>query len=117
MDIEIVREYCLNKKGVTESFPFGPDTLVFKVGTKVFLLSGLDRFPFNFNVKTKPEWSEDLRAKYAQIYGAFHMNKKHWNTVECEGIKPELIYKLIDQSYDLVLNSLTKKEKELILNS
>jgi len=117
MDANEVLDYCLAKKGVTESFPFDNETLVMKVGTKMFLLMSLERQPLNINVKTDPEWSLELREKYPQITGAFHMNKTHWNSVSLDGLKRDLILKMIDQSYDLVFKSLTKKAKEEIINS
>ncbi|KPE50652.1 MmcQ/YjbR family DNA-binding protein [Chryseobacterium indologenes] len=117
MDANEILDYCLAKKGVTETFPFDNETLVMKVGTKMFLLMPLEKQPLNINVKTDPEWSAELREQYPQITGAFHMNKTHWNSVMTDGLKRELILKMIDQSYDLVFNSLTKKAKEEILKS
>ncbi|WP_394673804.1 MmcQ/YjbR family DNA-binding protein [uncultured Chryseobacterium sp.] len=116
MDANEILDYCLAKKGVTESFPFDNETLVLKVGGKMFLLMPLERIPLQINVKTDPEWSAELREQYPQINGAFHMNKTHWNSVITDGIKKDLIFKLIDQSYELVFNSLTKKAKEEIIN-
>lgn len=112
---EEVREYCLAKKGVTEGFPFNETTLVFKVGGKMFLLMALDTQPLVFSAKNKEDYNQELREKYYQISGAYHMNKTHWNSVVCEGLKSDLIKKLIDDSYDLVFESLTKKVKEEIL--
>ncbi|MBL7880082.1 MmcQ/YjbR family DNA-binding protein [Chryseobacterium mucoviscidosis] len=117
MDANEILDYCLSKKGVTESFPFDNETLVLKVGTKVFLLMGLERQPLGINVKTDPEWSAELREKHPQITGAYHMNKTHWNSVVVDGLRKDLILKMIDQSYELVFKSLTKKVKEEILNS
>lgn len=117
MEAEEIREYCLSKKAVTEGFPFDNETLVFKIGGKMFLLVSLEKHPATFSAKADPEWSEELREKYHQINSAFHLNKTHWNSVVCEGLKKELILKLIDHSYDLVFKSLTKKLKEEILNS
>jgi len=117
MDANEILEYCLSKKGVTESFPFDNETLVLKVGTKVFLLMGLERQPLGINVKTDPEWSAELREQHPQITGAYHMNKTHWNSVVVDGLRKDLILKMIDQSYELVFKSLTKKVKEEILNS
>jgi len=116
MDANEILVYCLAKKGVTESFPFDNETLVIKVGTKMFLLMSLERQPLSINVKTDPEWSLELREQYRQITGAFHMNKTHWNSVSVDGLKRDLILKMIDQSYDLVFKSLTKKAKEEILS-
>ncbi len=115
METEEIREYCLSKKAVTESFPFDNETLVFKVGGKMFLLISLERHPATFSAKADPEWSEELRENYPQISGAYHMNKTHWNSIVCEGLKKDLIIKLIDHSYDLVFKSLTKKIREEIL--
>jgi len=116
MDANEILEYCLSKKGVTESFPFDNETLVLKVGTKMFLLMSLERQPLSINVKTDPEWSLELREQHPQITGAYHMNKIHWNSVSVDCLKRDLLLKMIDQSYDLVFKSLTKKIKEEILN-
>ncbi|MGL6127311.1 MmcQ/YjbR family DNA-binding protein [Chryseobacterium artocarpi] len=117
MDANEILEYCLAKKAVTESFPFDNETLVLKVDIKIFLLMGLERQPLSINVKTDPEWSAELREQYPQITGAYHMNKTHWNSVSVGGLKRELIFKLIDHSYDLVFKSLTKKVQNTINNS
>ena len=114
MDANEILDYCLAKKGVEESFPFDKETLVMKVGGKMFLLMSLEKQPLSIAVKTDPEWSAELREKYPQITGAYHMNKTHWNGVICDGLKKELIFEMIDDSYDLVLKSLTKKlQKEI----
>lgn len=117
MDANEILDYCLSKKGVTETFPFDNETLVMKVGTKMFLLMSLEKQPLTIAVKTDPEWSAELREQYPQITGAFHMNKTHWNSVSLDGLKRELVLKMIDHSYDLVFKSLTKKAKEEIENS
>ncbi len=117
MDTNEILDYCLAKKGVTETFPFDNETLVLKVGTKMFLLIALEKQPLSINVKTDPEWSAELRERYPQITGAFHMNKTHWNSVLVGGLKRELILQLIDQSYDLVFKSLTRKIQNTIINS
>ena len=114
MNLENYYEYCLSKKGVTEHFPFDNETLVFKVGGKMFLLVPLEKKPVTFAAKADPERSEELRARYPQISGAYHMNKTHWNSVVCESLKQDLIFKLIDHSYDLVFKSLTKKVRDSI---
>ncbi len=116
MDANEILDYCLAKKGVEETFPFDKVTLVLKVGGKMFLLMDLEKQPLSIAVKTDLEWSEELREKHPQICGAYHMNKTHWNSVLCEGLKRELIKKMIDHSYDLILNSLTKKKREEIMN-
>lgn len=109
---EEIREYCLAKAGVVEGFPFDLDTLVFKVGGKMFLLIPLEKQPLEFSAKNIPEVNERLREQYPQISGAWHMNKIHWNTVKCDGLKRDLILQLIDESYCLVINSLPKKARD-----
>ncbi|MDT0556342.1 MmcQ/YjbR family DNA-binding protein [Patiriisocius hiemis] len=113
MDIENFREYCLSKKGVTESFPFDEHTLVFKVMGKMFALCGLERVPAQVNLKCDPERSVSLRAEYdGTIIPGYHMSKLHWNTVYMQEIPPKLLVELIDHSYNLVVANLTKKLKE-----
>lgn len=113
MNLETYYEYCLSKKGVTEHFPFDEDTLVFKVGAKIFALSSLSQWEKNepsVNLKCDPERAQELRAEYDEIKPGFHMNKVHWNTVSLNGNLPEAFVKeLIDHSYELVFKSLTKK--------
>lgn len=111
MTAEELRQYCLTKTGVTEGFPFDTETLVFKVGGKIFLLMSLEHQPLRFNVKCDPEYALELREHYHQITPGYHMNKKHWNTVEVDGLKAELIKKLIDDSYNLIFNALPAKIK------
>ena len=113
MNIEEFRDYCLSKKGATESFPFDETTLVFKVMGKMFALTGLEHQPITVNLKCDPERSIELREEYdGLILGAFHMNKLHWNSIEIENNIPiGLLLELIDLSYDLVVHKLTKKLK------
>ncbi|WP_134088389.1 MmcQ/YjbR family DNA-binding protein [Olivibacter sp. XZL3] len=117
MNIEELRTYCLSKKGVTEGFPFGPDTLVFKVGGKVFLLTGLDVQPLSFNAKCDPERAIDLREQYPfSVFPGYHMNKKHWNTVEANGeLSLQQLKDLIDHSYELVYNKLSPRIRSTLL--
>ncbi len=111
MNIEIIRNYCLDKKGVTESFPFDSDTLVFKVMGKMFLLTSLSE-PEKINVKCDPQTAIDLRERYDAVQPGYHMNKKHWNTIDmAQGITDSLIKKWIDDSYDLIVHDLPKKVK------
>lgn len=111
MNIEEFRNYCLSKKGVTESFPFDEETLVFKVMGKMFALTGLEYNPARANLKCDPERSVLLREEYdGLIYPGYHMSKLHWNTIELERTVPEsLIRDLVDHSYDLVVAKLTRK--------
>ena len=111
MNIEAYRNYCLNKKGVTESFPFDAETLVFKVGGKMFALTNIDSF-ISINLKCDPELSLELREQYQAVKPGYHMNKKHWNSITVNGdLSDPKIYELIDLSYNLVVKSLTKKLK------
>ena len=114
---EEIREYCLEKKGVTEGFPFNETTLVFKVGGKMFLLMALENQPLVFSAKNTEGKNQELRAQYYQISGAYHMNKTHWNSIVCEGLKPDFLKHLLAVSYQLVFNSLTRKVKEEVRNS
>ncbi len=113
MNLETFYEYCLSKKSVTEHFPFDEETLVFKVGGKMFGLSSLTQWEKGMpsvNLKCNPDYAEELRAQYDDIKPGFHASKKHWNTIEINRDVPDsLIKKLIDHSYDLVFKSLTKK--------
>ena len=85
MNVETLREYCLSKPDAEESFPFGPDTLVFKVRDKVFLLTGLDSPDLRFNVKCDPDKAIEVREEFPCVLPGFHMNKKHWNTIVVDG--------------------------------
>ena len=112
MNIERFREICLSKKAVTESFPFDETALVFKVIDKMFAICSIDNFQ-SFSLKCDPEWAIELREQYPEgIYGGYHLNKKHWNTVRIdENVPEELMEKMIQHSYDLVVWKLTKKQK------
>lgn len=104
MNIETIREYILQKPSVTEGFPFGEDTLVFKVNGKIFLLAGLDSSPLQFNVKCDPEKAIQLREDHPEsVLPGYHMNKKHWNTIIVDGrLAGRLVKEMIDDSYALV---------------
>jgi len=115
MNIEEYRDYCLAFPGVTEGFPFDSSTLVFKVMGKMFALTDVDDFR-SVNLKADPEYSIELRELYSGIKPGYHMSKIHWNTIDTDGsVEDELIYKLIKDSYDLVVLSLTKKLKEELI--
>jgi len=113
MHIEEFRTYCLSKPGVTESFPFDEVTLVFKVMSKMFALTGLGKEQFTVNLKCDPERALDLREEYSEIQPGYHMSKKHWNTIDFEGsLNDDFLVELIDHSYDLVVKKLKKSERE-----
>lgn len=113
MTIQDYYDYCLSKKGVTEHFPFDEDTLVFKVGGKMFALSSLSEWERGLpsvNLKCDPDRGTELRAQYESIKPGYHMSKVHWNTIDVNGDVPQkLLRELIDHSYELVFKSLTKK--------
>ena len=103
----------MSKKGVEETLPFGPDTLVYKVRGKVFLLTGLDEAELRFNVKCDPDKAVELRENFACVLPGYHMNKKHWNTIVVDGsVSISQLKEWIGHSYQLVVNSLPKKTRE-----
>ncbi|MFT4659931.1 MAG: putative DNA-binding protein (MmcQ/YjbR family) [Patiriisocius sp.] len=114
MNIEEFRNYCLEKKGVTEGLPFDDNVLVFKVGNKIFALLTLNNFDF-INLKCDPEKALLLREEYSGIRPGYHMSKKHWNSVYVnDDVSYDLLLELADHSYALILSSLTKKlQKEI----
>jgi predicted DNA-binding protein (MmcQ/YjbR family) len=117
MNIEDLREYCMSLKGVTESFPFGETTLVFKVGDKIFSIANLEG-DLSVALKNDPEKNIELREEYPAVIPGYHLNKKHWNTVKIDGsLSDDMIKNLIDESYDLVVLSLTNKKQQEIKNS
>ncbi len=115
MNIEELREYCLSLPHVTEDFPFDEDTLVFRIGGKIFLLVSISSQPLQFNVKCDPELAISLRERYDFVAPGYHMNKKHWNTIhEAEQVERSLLHTWIRHSYDLVFASLTKSQQRLL---
>ncbi len=113
MNVEEIRKYCLEKKGATEEFPFDEETLVFKVMNKIFALIPLERIPLQVNLKCDPVMAIGLRERYEAVIPGYHMNKKHWNTVIIDGsVRKNIITEWIDNSYNLVVKGLTKKQKE-----
>jgi predicted DNA-binding protein (MmcQ/YjbR family) len=110
--IDILREYCLTKKEVSESFPFDESTLVFKVHGKMFALFSLSREPLQINLKCEPEKAIELREECYQVIPGYHSNKKHWNNIILENISIDFVKQWIDHSYQLVWDKLPKKYKE-----
>jgi len=109
MDIEQLRDYCLTKPEAEECFPFGPETLVYKVNGKIFLLASIDKQPLQFNVKCDPEKAIDLREQYSSVIPGYHMNKKLWNTVIIDGtLSSDLLKEFVDDSYTLVIKGKKK---------
>ena len=119
MNLETLYEYSLSKNAVTEHFPFDDDTLVFKVGGKMFALASLSEWEKGnpaVNLKCDLDWAEELRIQYDDIEPGFHMSKVHWNTVKVNrGVSDSFLRELITHSYELVFKSLTKKIQSEIL--
>ncbi|MFN8347631.1 MAG: MmcQ/YjbR family DNA-binding protein [Spirosomataceae bacterium] len=113
MNIESFQAYCLAKAGVTEEFPFGEQTMVYKVLGKMFALTSLDTAPFSINLKCDPEWAVQLREEYDCVLPGYHMNKKHWNTILVDGrVKDAQLREWVDHSYDLVVQALPRKLRD-----
>lgn len=117
MNLEELREYCLLKPGVTEGLPFGEDTLVFKIGEKLFLLTSISKGD-QFNVKCDPELAIELRERHPEVQPGYHMNKKLWNTVHMDGaLNRKQLLEMIDHSYVQVFKGLPKRLQEEISHS
>lgn len=110
MDVEQTREYCMTKKGATESLPFDEDTLVFKVCGKIFAYMSLE--DATVSMKCDPERVIELREEYSYVQGAPHMNKRMWIMALLNEVRDsKLLYEWIDHSYDLVVQKLTRAQK------
>lgn len=109
MTIDQIHDFAISFGDVIETQPFGPDNIVYKVGTKMFLLVAIDALPLAFNVKCNPEAAIELREKYSCVNPGYHMNKKHWNTIIVDGTLSNKMLKLfIEHSYHLVKNTKIK---------
>ena len=116
MNIEEVRHYCLQKKGATEDFPFGEDTLVLRVMGKIFAILPLEDGD-RINLKCDPELAQELRERFEDVQPGFHMNKKHWNTVIFNtGLPKNDFFPMVDHSYDLIVAKLKKADREALNN-
>jgi predicted DNA-binding protein (MmcQ/YjbR family) len=112
MDFDLLREYALSKKAATEGMPFGDSVLVFKVMNKIFMMMNF-KIPFELSLKCDPERAIELRERYDAIEPGFHLNKTHWNTVTINGsLSKKLVLEMIDHSYDIIVDSLSKKIKQ-----
>jgi len=113
MDATELRRWCLRQAGAIEDFPFGSEHSVFKVAGKMFALSALDREPLEVSVKCEPDLAVRLRDSYPAIRPGYHLNKRHWNTVTLDaGVPDQMVYDMIEDSYDLVVSALPKRVRE-----
>ena len=116
MNIQQLYEFCLSKKAVTEHFPFDEDTLVFKVGGKMFCLTSLkdwEQANPSILVKCDPNYAEELRSQFESVKPGYHSDKKHWNSVYInKELSDKKINHFINHSYELVFKSLTKKQQQ-----
>src|SRR5919109_3628143 len=110
-----LRDYCLSFTGAEETFPFGPETSVFKVAGKMFALSQLGAGSLRVSLKCEPELAEALRGAHAAVLPGYHLNKRHWNTVIIDGSLPEQMIKdMIEDSYDLVVSQLPESRRRAL---
>jgi predicted DNA-binding protein (MmcQ/YjbR family) len=113
MDAASLREWCLARPGVTEEMPFGPVTTVFKVEGKLFALSALDSEPLQISLKCDPDLAEALRRDYEAVRPGYHLNKRHWNTIVCDGsLSDQMVLDMLEDSYDLVVSAMPRKTRE-----
>jgi predicted DNA-binding protein (MmcQ/YjbR family) len=116
METDSLTQYCLSKRGAVKEFPFGPDTAVFKAGSKMFAILSERNDPQQISLKCDPVLAENLRQQNPSVIPGYHLNKTHWNTVILDGSIPEPeLQAMIDHSYELILKSLTKAERSEIL--
>jgi predicted DNA-binding protein (MmcQ/YjbR family) len=112
MDAEGLREHCLSFNGAEVTFPFGPETSVFKVGGKMFALSALASADLRVSLKCDPGLVESLRAEHPEVIPGYHLNKRHWNTVILGGrLGDGVIHEMIEDSYDLVVSKLPAAQR------
>ncbi|MBS1885013.1 MAG: MmcQ/YjbR family DNA-binding protein [Actinobacteria bacterium] len=115
MDAEELRERCLSLTGAEETFPFGPETSVFKVEGKMFALSRLDAEDLRVSVKCEPRLAESLRAVHAEVIPGYHLDKRHWNTLIIGGaLADAAIADMIEDSYDLVVSKLSAAKRRAL---
>lgn len=115
MDAAQLRRHCLSFTGSTETFPFAPETSVFKVAGKIFAISRLAREPLQISLKCEPALAEQLREAHAAVRPGYHLNKRHWNTVTIDGsIADQLLEDMIEDSYDLVVSRLAGSRRRAL---
>jgi predicted DNA-binding protein (MmcQ/YjbR family) len=112
MNATALRDLCLSFGGTEETFPFGPNTSVFKVDGKMFALSQLEAESLRVSLKCEPRLAESLRAAHAAVIPGYHLNKRHWNTVILDGTLPdEAVRDMVEDSYDLVVSKLSRARR------
>lgn len=112
MHIEQFRDYCLSKPATSEDFPFGPENLVLRVGGKIFAITDVAEAHFKVNLKCEPDYALELREQHTEVMPGYHMNKRHWNTIDFDGsLDDATLRHLIDHSYELVAKSLKKSDR------
>jgi predicted DNA-binding protein (MmcQ/YjbR family) len=115
VDAGRLRAYCLAFSGAVETFPFGPQTSVFKVAGKIFALSRLDQDPLSVSLKCDPGLAQELRDMHAAVQPGYHLNKRHWNTVTVDGSLPDgALRDMIEDSYDLVVSRLPRARRRTL---
>ena len=115
MDPDQLRRCCLSLTGTEETFPFGPENSVFKVGGKIFALSRLDGDPLRVSLKCEPALAEQLREAHPAVIPGYHLNKRHWNTVIIDGSLPEdMIADMVEDSYDLIVSKLPEARRRAL---
>jgi predicted DNA-binding protein (MmcQ/YjbR family) len=115
MDFNALDTYLREKNAVSYDYPFDEKVRVYRIEGKIFALTS-DESPLRVNLKCDPLYALELRSIYEGVNPGYHMNKKHWNTVSVEGsdVDEETLKELIDHSYTLIYNSLTKKQREAV---
>lgn len=113
MNLDDLRTYCLTKVGTSEDTPFDSDTLVFRVGGKIFLFTSINaEGPLAFSVKNDAEKVVELKDQYHAVIPGYHLNKTYWVTVNLgTDVSSQLALELIDKSYLMIRDSLPKKIK------
>jgi predicted DNA-binding protein (MmcQ/YjbR family) len=112
-----LRKLCLGFPGAYEDFPFGPNASVFKVEGKMFAISLLESSPLTVSLKCEPELAEQLRGSYPDaVTPGYHLNKRHWNTVLCDGgaVPDEMVRDMVEDSYDLIVAAMSRAVRELL---
>ncbi len=112
MTAAVLRDHCLSFLGSEETFPFGPETSVFKVAGRIFALSRLTEAPLRVSLKCEPALAEQLRKAHAAVIPGYHLNKRHWNTVIIDGsLTEQMIRDMVEDSYDLIVSKLSRAQR------